>query len=208
MSKRYVWDHIAAQLIPREDGEWVRYSDLAAARAEIERLTRAVEYRSNMEDHFREMCADKTHEGIDLRSQITRLTKERDTARNAADFLQGQFNNAIARAEKAEAERDEARAQVAAAFEAAAKALQNVADNWDCGHNESRLCDCARDAEQWGFAADDVRSLAPADAKAALEAYGREKVREGMQMAADEALQFDTGEGAYDAILSEMETLK
>jgi hypothetical protein len=46
-----------------------------------------------------------------------------------------------------------------AAIEAAAKALEFAAANWDCGHNESRLCDCARDAEQWGFAADEVRAL-------------------------------------------------
>ncbi|MFN8683038.1 hypothetical protein ACDP63_18160, partial [Paracoccus sp. P2] len=30
-----------------------------------------------------------------------------------------------------------------------------------------------------------IRALIPADAKAALEAYGREKVREGMKMAAN-----------------------
>jgi len=50
---------------------------------------------------------------------------------------------------------------VSAAFEAAAKALDHVANNWDCGHMESRLCDCARDAEQWAFAADECRALTP-----------------------------------------------
>lgn len=64
------------------------------------------------------------------------------------------------------AERD---AIAAVAFEASAKLLQDVADNWDCGHMEARLCDCLRDAEQWGFAADEVRTLTHADAKAALE---------------------------------------
>ena len=103
-------------------GQYVRYSDLAAARAEIERLTK---------------------------------------------------------------ERDEARAQVAAAYGSAADALQNVAENWDCGHNESRLCDCARDVEQWSFAADEVRSMPPDDAQSAFEAYGREKVREGMTRVID-----------------------
>ena len=81
-------------------------------------------------------------------------------------------------------ELDEARAQVAAAYGSAADALQNVAENWDCGHNDSRLCDCARDAEQWGFAADEARSMTPAHAQSALESYGREKVREGMMRAA------------------------
>lgn len=79
-------------------GQYVRYSDLAAARAEIERLTK---------------------------------------------------------------ERDEVRAQVAAAYEAAANLPAVCYDN---------IVD--RNA---------IRALTPADAKAALEAYGREKVREGMQ---------------------------
>ena len=42
MADRYMWDHIAAKLIPREDGEWVRYSDLAAARADSGLLTFAL----------------------------------------------------------------------------------------------------------------------------------------------------------------------
>ena len=108
-----------------------------------------------------------------------------------------------------EAERDEARAQVAAAYGSAADALQNVAENWDCGHNESRLCDCARDVEQWGLAADEVRSMAPAHAQAALEAYGREKVLEGMQRAAA-LFPLGSRDGGIisSAILAEMETLK
>lgn len=153
------------------------------------------------------------------RAEIKRLKKDRDTDRAninlKADFIEATIDQLA----KAEAERDEARVQAAAAFEAAAKALQNVADNWDCGHNESRLCDCARDAEQWGFAADDVRSLTPADAKAALEAYGREKVREGMQRVIDRLRhegQINPSRTYADAIewaeyvyiLAEMEELK
>ena len=104
---------------------------------------------------------------------------------------------------------EEARAQVAAAYGSAADALQNVAENWDCGHNESRLCDCARDAEQRGLAADEVRSMAPAHAQAALEAYGREKVLEGMQRAAA-LFPLGSRDGGIisSAILAEMETLK
>ena len=59
---------------------------------------------------------------------------------------------------------------VAAALEAAAEALQKVADNWDCGHNESRLCDCAPYVDQWGLAADEVRALITPDQHDALAA--------------------------------------
>ena len=119
------------------------------------------------------------------------------------------YCDAQAEIERLTKERDEARAQVAAAYEAAADALQNVAENWDCGHNESRLCDCARDVEQWGLAADEVRSMAPAHAQAALEAYGREKVLEGMQRAAA-LFPLGSRDGGIisSAILAEMETLK
>ena len=54
---------------------------------------------------------------------------------------------------------DTSQAAVAAALEAAAEALQKVADNWDCGHNESRLCDCAPYVDQWGLAASEIRAL-------------------------------------------------
>lgn len=125
-----------------------------------------------------------------------------------ADYY-ADFAAAQTEIERLTKERDEARAQVATAYGSAADALQNVAENWDCGHNESRLCDCARDVEQWGLAADEVRSMAPTDYKSALEAYGREKMREGMQRAA--AL-FPVGsrDGGTisSAILAEMEKLK
>ena len=72
---------------------------------------------------------------------------------------------------------------------------------------------------------DEARSMTPDDAKSALEAYGREKLREGMQRAADIALchsddrprrysmdwndgYIDGCKGASDAILAEMEKLK
>jgi hypothetical protein len=59
-------------------------------------------------------------------------------------------------------------AETAAAYEVAAMALDDVAANWSCGH-DVRDCDCFRDIEQWGFAADEVRALTPADSKAALD---------------------------------------
>ena len=46
-----------------------------------------------------------------------------------------------------------------AVLEEAAKALESIVENWDCGHPESRLCDCGPYVEQWGFAADEVRAL-------------------------------------------------
>ena len=147
-------------------------------RAEIGRLKREVGVAASamVRNHNR---AEKAE------AEIARLTKERDTDHAninlKADFIEATINQLAL----AEAERDEARAQVAAAYGSAADALQNLAENWDCGHNESRLCDCARDVEQWGLAADEVRSMAPTDYKSALEAYGREKVREGMQRVID-----------------------
>lgn len=46
-----------------------------------------------------------------------------------------------------------------AVLEEAAKALESIAENWDCGHPESRLCDCGPQVEQWVFAAEEVRAL-------------------------------------------------
>jgi len=66
---------------------------------------------------------------------------------------------------------DLSQASVAAALEAAAAKLQNVADNWDCGHNESRLCDCAPYVEQWGLAADEIRALITDHDRDALAAH-------------------------------------
>lgn len=125
---------------PDDQGDWVRYSDLAAARAEIERLT---------------------------------------AERNETAML---LSLHMKRAEKAEAERDEARAQVAAAHEAAAKTCSLAATSYlgkgadtDLGSRSRAICDVACR----------IRALTPADAQAAIEAYGREKVREGMRRAAD-----------------------
>ena len=130
-------------------GQYVRYSDLAKARAENERLTK---------------------------------------------------------------ERDEARAKVKVSLQLAVNAV------WDI---QPQTC-TANVAGTIGRA---IRALTPADAQTALEAYGREKVREGMQRAADIALchsddrprrysmdwndgYIDGCKGASDAILAEMEKLK
>ena len=81
----------------------------------------------------------------------------------------------------------EVQALIAAAIEVAAKALDHVANNWDCGHMASRLCDCAPLAEQWGIAAEEVRFLTPADATAALARIVREAEARGMERAAARA---------------------
>ena len=159
-------------------------------RSEINRMGRDLNLAKYGEPNFswsihKKAMADLLARAEKAEAEVARLTKERDTDHAninlKADFIEATINQLAL----AEAERDEARAQVAAAYGSAADALQNLAENWDCGHNESRLCDCARDVEQWGLAADEVRSMAPTDYKSALEAYGREKVREGMQRVID-----------------------
>ena len=99
-------------------------------------------------------------------------------------------------------ERDEARAQVAAAYKVAAKYLQSAADDWRSTNNELS----ARKIED---EIPGVLELTYADAQAALEAYGRSKVQEGMQRAAV-MIQGNTPEriALRRAILAEMEKLK
>lgn len=156
---------------------------LDAARAEIERLNNAMMKAVN---------------------QISDLAARLGQAegRLAASELVGVVEGWKARAEKAEAERDEALAQVAVAYEAAAKTCSLAATNYlgkgadtDLGSRSRAICDVA-------FR---IRALIPADAKAALEAYGREKVREGMQRAADLFKDANHGEHIISAILAAME---
>ena len=94
-------------------------------------------------------------------------------------------------------ERDEARAQVAAAYEAAASIVVT---------GEPEISPITRHA---------ITALTPAHAKAALEAYGREKVREGMQRASEVASDRCAACGVMEIaglvkahILAEMEKLK
>lgn len=113
-----------------------------------------------------------------------RLTKDRNLSKKLLrSCIQG--NNVLRKkAQKSIAERDEARAQVAAAYEISAHIAERVY------HSEYA-----------------IRDLTPADASAALEAYGREKVREGMKRAA-ELISHSAYGTAYWAILAEMEKLK
>lgn len=66
----------------------------------------------------------------------------------------------------------------AATIEAAVKACEAVAGNWSCGHMPPH-CDCARDVEQWHFAADEVRALHTDATRAAMDAIRREGYEAG-----------------------------
>lgn len=113
------------------------------------------------------------------------------------------------RAGNAEAERD---VIAAAAFEAAANYC------WD---KRDLLADAEKKQVEAGLTGRDyygrrleaellsraIRALTPADAKAALEAYGREKVREGMQRAISVTVGLMTANDARKSILAEMENL-
>ncbi|ABL71800.1 hypothetical protein [Paracoccus denitrificans] len=104
-----------------------------------------------------------------------------------------QFDLAAARAEieRLTKERDEARAQVAAAYVAASRAQPTYT---------LRDPDDAYGVNDVVYASQlAIRALTPADAKAALEARDREKVREGMKRAVDLYPQ------GIAAILAEME---
>ena len=145
-------------------GKWAWAADLAAARSEIERLT---------------VERDFFLSEVKLRNRIP------STNDTAADLLR--------RAEKAEAERDEAQAQVAILLEVAAS--MSVDGEVDIPPIIKHL----------------ILSLTPAHAQAALEAYGREKMRKGMQRAANIAEQcWESGYGyqTKEMILAEMAKLK
>ncbi|MDQ7262449.1 hypothetical protein NM680_11655 [Paracoccus sp. PS-1] len=72
-------------------------------------------------------------------------------------------------------ERDEALVHVAAAYEAAARRTESEDVEYPSG-----VIDMEGEELR-----EILRALTPADARAALEAYGREKVREGMRRAAE-----------------------
>ena len=95
----------------------------------------------------------------DAQTEIERLTKERDEATIKAECWE-------TTARKMEDYRDDALAQVAAAYEAAASIVVT---------GEPEISPITRHA---------ITALTTAHAQAALEAYGREKVREGMRLAA------------------------
>ena len=134
-----------------------------------------------------------------LRADIERMTKERDEAL-AAEAEYRRKNH------KLTDERDEARTQVAAAYKVAAKYLQSAADDWRSTNNELP-------AKKIEDEIPGVLGLTPADAKAALEAYGREKVEQALD-AANAYMTIQYGIAALghpvdrQRILADMEKLK
>lgn len=174
---------------------------LDATHAEIERLNNGL--------------TDAACQISDLASRLGRAEGRLD-----ASELVGVVEGWKARAEKAESERDEARAQVAAAYEAAAQWHDNrieefrkqIEENTEyceregLRHSEGNAY-CRDSIVNSRIAARAIRDLASDDAQSALEAYGREKVREWMQRAA-ELVSHSAYGTAYWAILAEMEKLK
>lgn len=188
-------------------GKWAWAKDLAAARAENERLTQALKISeaasaTNMRLH------QKAEAERDLSKKLLRSCIKGNTALRE-------------KAQKTIAERDEARAQVAAAFKAASDVLFDHGDGTVEIALDKRLCcngyQCGCQGATVGLYLQHlIRSLTLADSSAALEAYGREKVREGLKRAIDLAMQPNDDHGVVsaeareflDAILVEMEKLK
>ena len=172
-------------------------------RAEIERLGRELNLAKYGEPDFSWSIHKKAMEDLLARAEkaeakITQLRFEIEKLREDYTELLGSNEALTFKLVDAEAERDEARAQVAAAYEVVAIRSENYA----CGapYNQRASINAL---------ANHLRGMTPDDAKAALEAYGREKVREGMQRAADLfPLGSRDGGSISSAILAEMETLK
>lgn len=175
MTAYYKLDHsepgYLSKMLPRADGAWVKRADyeadLAAARTEIERLKGKLQARDGECKGKAEIIAQLEAERDKARAENERLNNALTEAANQISDLASRLGQAEgrlvaselvgivegwkARAEKAEAERDEALAQV--------KHMEGF-DHCTCGP-----CPIHQDA--------------------ALEAYGREKAREGMRRAAE-----------------------
>ena len=145
------------------------------------------------------LCQDDRLREKDVQTEIcekicTALNADLRGTGPAERYWEGRWRDEAAEIERLTKERDEARAQVAAAYEAAASIVVT---------GEPEISPITRHA---------ITALTPAHAKAALEAYGREKVREGMLRAADIANSFyqvgQIGADIRAAILDEMEKLK
>lgn len=152
--------------------------DLAAARAEIERLKREVDVAASamVRNHNRAEKAEAERDGLLEHCKLEE-----------------------ARGDKLKTERNEARAQVVAAYDVSAEYIETV---------PLEVTDRQEHAKA-------IRAKTPADAQAALEAYDREKVREGMRRAAEVARKcWNDPQCEADAeyipntILAEMEALK
>ena len=142
-------------------------------RSEINRMGRDLNLAKYGEPNFswsihKKAMADLLARAEKAEAEVARLTKERDTDHAninlKADFIEATINQLAL----AEAERDEARAQVAAAFVAAEKALESRKYG-DPDEREEYAFDAALDR---GIVA--IRALASDHAKAALAQKGGE----------------------------------
>lgn len=155
-----------------------------------------------------------------LRELIDRMEADAPVTAREAE-LEAENERLTARAEKAEAERDEATGTIErlnsnnltlcaelAGWKQAARQMEAERDQAVAAAFEA----AAQEVGSWAGPSDirmkTIRALTPTDAKASLEAYGREKVQEGMRRAANLFKDANHGKHIMDAILAEMETLK
>ena len=147
---------------------------------------------------------------VAARAEIERLQTIIDNLHAVGEKHRETANNQFHRANRLQVEIEqltkerqafEGMAQVAAAYEAAAEKCDLVF--------QDGVGDLIRGI------GDEIRALTPADAQAALAAYGRSKVREGMQRAAEVARECwndppceADAEYIPNAILADMEKLK
>lgn len=197
MMERY--DIICGDMWRSKNGDYVRYLE---AHAEIERLTKE-------RDEAREWGGQARIRENRAEDARIKAEDERDALQAALKDEMREHQDTVRLVDKAEAERS---AIAVAAFKAAADVLDTHGDSAASEALGQRLCCNGYMCGCQGATVGDylqhlIRSLTTADAQAALEAYGRKKVREGMKMAADLIDQnFDrNGWRAHKAILAAME---
>ena len=169
-------------------------SDLAAAYDKIEWLTKERAHIIAERDKTFALMLERAEKAevdaeffkseVKLRNRIPStndtaadLLRRAEKAEAERDSFQAMFRSCLKgndalreKAQKANTERDEARAQMSMVYEVAAQTSK--------GEGESEFFNPVQA----------IRALTPADAKSALEAYGREREREGMRMAADKIM--------------------
>ena len=119
-----------------------------------------------------------------LRAQLARREEMHECAMEERD-------DATLYADEQKARADRAEAALAAQIEVDAGVLDAVADNWSCGHMPPH-CDCARDIEQWRFAADEIRNQ-PRD-RSALDHIIADTRAKALRDAATKATSFLVGD--------------
>lgn len=189
--------HMGSASMSQQDyGDWVRYDDASSAITALRAHLAAANAR-----------ADRAE------AEISRLTDLNSTAYiDGHDAAKNEYRDEIRRLEVLNAQLtvmvgedavEQIEAERAAQIEVDAGILQAVADNWDCGHSDSRYCRCAELAEQWCIAADEIRNQ-PHD-RSALDAVRRAAKVEAWKEAEVATLGLATGHGCRTAILALIE---